>query len=257
MLKIITLNVNGIRAAERKGLFEWLANENADVICMQEVRASQEILDHQKFKLTGYEHYYLSAMRPGYSGVGILAKKKPDKVVTNLGFELSDQEARYVHIEYGDLVIASVYLPSGSSKDERQLLKYEYMDKYFDIMQNQLKQKKSLIICGDWNIVHTKDDIKNFSANQKNSGCLPEERAWLDKLFTSGFTDAFRLIEKRSDQYTWWSNRGRAWDNNVGWRIDYQVISDDLKNKVKSTCIYKDQRFSDHSPVIMEYDLSL
>lgn len=254
-MKIISINVNGIRAAMRKGLFEWLEKENADVICLQETKAQLAVLGPENFELPGYKHYFHDAKKPGYSGVAIYSRKIPDNVITGLGWSHADDEGRYIQADFGDLSVASLYMPSGSSKDERQQIKFSFMDSYVELLKKQIKNKKDLIICGDWNIVHKEIDIKNFKSNQKSSGCLPEERAWLDDLFEKiGFVDAFRVVNKEADQYTWWSNRGRAWENNVGWRIDYQVISPSLENKVKSVAIYKAQRFSDHAPLVVEYD---
>lgn len=255
-MRIITLNVNGIRSAIKKGLFRWLSNQDADVICLQEVRAGMELLKNPEFYLPGYHCFYQSAFKSGYSGVGIFTKQKPDKVVLQLGFPLADEEGRYIHVELGDLIICSLYMPSGTSGEARQALKYEFMDKYFDILDNYLKFNKRVIICGDWNIAHKNIDLKNWRSNQKHSGFLPEERAWLDKVFEEkGFVDAFRVVNSEPDQYTWWSHRGRAWQNNVGWRIDYQVTTPNLKDTIQSTSIYKEERFSDHAPLIMDYHL--
>lgn len=258
MLKIITLNVNGIRAAQKKGLFDWLLQQQADVVCLQEVRADLSILEKGSYHLPDYHCYYQPAEKKGYSGVAILCKKKPDAVKERLGFTLSDEEGRYIEVQYGNLIIASIYLPSGTSGDARQTLKYAFMDQYLPILKNQLKSGCSYILCGDWNIAHKEIDLKNWKSNQKNSGFLPEERQWLDTLFYQvGYVDAFRLVNSSADQYTWWSHRGRAWDNNVGWRIDYQIISPDLSNKVKAADIYKDARFSDHAPLIMQYAINV
>lgn len=258
MVRVITINVNGIRAAQRKGLFEWLAKQNADIICLQEVRADLSILEKGQFHLAGYHCYYQPAEKKGYSGVGIFSLKQPEKVVTRLGFPLADEEGRYIHLEFKNLKVASLYLPSGTSGDIRQDLKYEFMDHYLKKLRTHIKKQDSFIICGDWNIAHKEIDLKNWKANQKNSGFLPEERAWLDKLFDKvGYVDAFRKVNGHPDQYTWWSNRGRAWDNNVGWRIDYQIVTPDLVKKIKQADIYKDERFSDHAPLTIDYDLKL
>ncbi len=258
MVRVITINVNGIRAAQKKGMFEWLEAQNADVICLQEVRADMSILEKEIFQLKGYHCYFQPAEKKGYSGVGIFSRKKPDKIVSRLGFELADVEGRYLHVEFGKLKIVSLYLPSGTSGDERQVLKYNFMDYYLKTLKKHIKQNDSCIVCGDWNIAHKEIDLKNWKPNQKNSGFLPEERAWLDNLFGKvGFVDAFREVDSSPDQYTWWSNRGRAWDNNVGWRIDYQVITPDLAGSIKDASIYKAQRFSDHAPLIVDYDIEI
>ncbi len=253
-MKVITLNVNGIRAAERKGLFEWLSKEQADIICLQEVRADKEVVQQDKFQLEGYHSYYSLAERKGYSGVAIYCKQEPLKVNHSMDWPLADTEGRFVQCDFDNLSVVSLYMPSGSHKDDRQQLKYDMMDHTEQLLKKWRRQKREWIICGDWNIAHTKQDIKNWSGNQKNSGFLPEERAWMDNLFGSwGYTDAFRHVNKEDDQYTWWSNRGRAWDNNVGWRIDYQVITPGLASAIEDVSIYKEQRFSDHSPCIIEY----
>jgi len=255
-MKIITINVNGIRASTKKGLFEWLEKQNADVICMQETKAQMAVLGKENFELPGYHHYFHDAEKKGYSGVGIYCRQEPDKISTGLGWPHADNEGRYIQADFGNLSVASLYMPSGSSKEERQQIKFEFMDAYLDVLKKQIKSKREFIICGDWNIVHREIDIKNFKSNQKNSGCLPEERAWLDDLFNKvGFVDAFRVVNQEPHQYTWWSNRGRAWDNNVGWRIDYQIVTPALGKCVKQASIYKDERFSDHSPLIIDYEL--
>lgn len=253
-MRIITLNVNGIRSAIKKGVFDWLGKQNADVICLQEVRASAELLKGDAFQLPGYYCYYQTANKPGYSGVGIFSRQEPDKIVNHLGFPLADDEGRYIHLEFGSLVVSSLYMPSGTSGEGRQALKYEFMDKYLTILQDNMKSKRSHIICGDWNIAHKNIDLKNWKSNQKNSGFLPEERAWLDRLFDKEkFVDAFRVVNQEPEQYTWWSNRGQAWQKNVGWRIDYHIVTPDLKFAIKKASIYKEERFSDHAPLTIDY----
>lgn len=256
MLKIISINLNGIRSAARKGFFEWLNDQHADVICVQEIRAQEAELQNKLFMLAGYESHFHFAVQKGYSGVGIYSRYKPKRSVTGLGWDIADQEGRYVAMDFDGLWIASLYMPSGTSGPQRQNIKFDFLTRYENHL-NQLQQTgDEYIICGDWNIAHKPIDLKNWRGNQKNSGFLPEERAWMDKLFTQiGFVDAFRLINQEPDQYTWWSNRGRAWEKNVGWRIDYQVISSKLSPTVTSATIYKDQRFSDHAPLIMEYNM--
>lgn len=257
-MRVISLNANGLRAAARKGFYDWMQTQAADFVCIQETKAQIHQLEDAVFKPAGYHFYCHDALKPGYSGTAIYSRHEPKKVTTGLGFELADSEGRYVQLDFDELSVASIYLPSGASKESRQIAKYDFMDRYEPMLQAIAKQDKPFIICGDWNIVHKEIDIKNWKSNQKNSGCLPEERAWLDKLFVSiGLFDAFRLVNSNAQEYTWWSNRGRAWDNNVGWRIDYQVITPSLKNAVKSAHIYKDQRFSDHAPLIMDYHFDL
>lgn len=255
MLRVITLNLNGIRSAVRKGWFTWLQKSAADIICVQELKAQEADLIAE-FQLPNYECHFHFAEKKGYSGVGIYTKHKPKQIVKGLGFRHADNEGRYVAIDLGKLWVASLYLPSGSSGADRQQIKFEFLDQYANHLQDIRKQNKEYIICGDWNIAHQNIDLKNWRANQKNSGFLPEERAWLDTLFSdTGFVDAFRVVNTLPEQYTWWSNRGRAWDKNVGWRIDYQIITPGLKSAVKSASIYKNERFSDHAPLIMDYDI--
>jgi len=254
-MRVITVNVNGIRAAARKGLFDWLKKQKADVICMQETKAQVDVLGKENFELPGYHHYFHDAEKKGYSGVGIYSLREPDKITTGLGWPHADSEGRYIQADFGNLSVASLYMPSGSSAEERQQIKFDFMDAYLKVLKRQKKSERDFIICGDWNIVHKEIDIKNFKSNQKNSGCLPEERMWLDDLFVKvGFVDAFRVVNQKPDEYTWWSNRGRAWDNNVGWRIDYQVVSPNLEKHVQKASIYKKERFSDHSPLIIDYE---
>jgi exodeoxyribonuclease-3 len=255
-VKIITANLNGIRSAAKKGFFEWMVAQKADVICVQEIKAQHADLESAVAHPDGYHRYFHCAEKKGYSGVGIYCKQEPEKVITGLGWTDADSEGRYVEVRFGELSIASLYLPSGTSGEERQTIKFDFLKRYAEYLNNFCKTSPQYIICGDWNIAHTKMDLKNWRGNQKNSGFLPEERAWMDSLFgPMGFVDAFRVVNQEPDQYTWWSNRGQAWAKNVGWRIDYQIISPGLKNAVKSAIIYKDQRFSDHAPLIMEYDL--
>jgi len=257
-MRIITVNTNGIRAAERKGFFSWLAKQNADFVCIQETKAQPDQLTADVFHPEGYHCYYHSAQKKGYSGVAIYTQRKPDKVIEGMGFEDVDSEGRYLEVQIGKLSVISLYLPSGSSKEERQIFKYDVMDRLMRYLQARINDGRDYIICGDWNIAHKEIDLKNWKANQKNSGFLPEERAWMTQLFEQEpWHDAFRLVNQEPEQYTWWSNRGQAWAKNVGWRIDYHVISEQLKDKVLRTSIYKDERFSDHAPLIVDYDYSL
>lgn len=258
MSRIISVNVNGIRAAERKGFFEWLLVQDADVVCIQETKAQEEQLSDEIYHLPGYFRYFHDAQKRGYSGTAVFTKYKPKKVSVGLGWGVADNEGRYVQVDFDNLSVASLYMPSGSSGDPRQAIKYEFLDKFAEYLAKIKKQDREYIICGDYNIVHKEIDIKNWKANQKNSGCLPKERAWLDWLFDEqGFVDTFREVNQEAEQYTWWSNRGQAWANNVGWRLDYQVATPGLKNAISATEIYKEQRFSDHAPLIVDYDFEI
>jgi exodeoxyribonuclease III len=257
-VKVISVNVNGIRAAHRKGFFDWIQKQKADVICIQETKAQIDQLVEEILNPKGYHAFYNDALKKGYSGTAIYSKKEPDKVIDTLGWEVADDEGRYLQADFGKLSVVSLYLPSGSSKEERQLIKYDFLDRFTPILKKMRRQRREYIICGDWNIAHKEIDLKNWKGNLKNSGFLPEERAWMDLLFDEiGMVDSFRVINQEPDQYTWWSNRGQAWAKNVGWRIDYQVVTPGLKDKIKSVDIYKDERFSDHAPLITEYDLKI
>ena len=254
-MRIISLNANGIRAAARKGFFDWMRQQDADVVCIQETKAQRWQLDDDPFSPDGHYSYYHDAEKKGYSGTAIYSKHEPDRIVAGLDVDWIDSEGRWLQIEIGNLTVISLYLHSGSSKEERQLLKYKAMDLLKPRLEAMARDGRDYIICGDWNIAHKKIDIKNWRGNQKNSGFLPEERAWMDEVFGPvGLVDGFRQVDMREEQYTWWSNRGQAWANNTGWRIDYQVISGGLSDKVKSASIYKDERFSDHAPLIIDYD---
>lgn len=253
-MKIITLNANGIRSAASKGFFEWMFQQNADVVCLQETKAQEHQLSPATYRPDGYHVYFHDAQKRGYSGVALYCRRKPDRVVMGLGWPDVDAEGRFIQADFGKLSVISLYMPSGSSGAARQAVKFDLMARIKPVLQRFREEGRDYIICGDWNIAHQAIDLKNWRGNQKNSGFLPEERAWMDELFgTMGFADAFRVVNQESDQYTWWSNRGQAWANNVGWRIDYQVITPGLRGKVKSAAIYKDQRFSDHAPLTIEY----
>ncbi len=257
-MKVITLNVNGIRSAARKGFFDWLQAEQADVVCLQEIKAHAADLDDDIFSPSGFHIHYHFAAKKGYSGVAVYSRLKPSAVETGLGFEVADDEGRYVAVKLNNVWVASLYLPSGTSGDERQSVKFDFLEKYAAHLQQIKKRGESIIICGDWNIAHKQIDLKNWRGNQKNSGFLPEERAWMDQLLDDaglGFVDTFRAVNQEAEQYTWWSNRGQAWAKNVGWRIDYQIVTPELASSIKNASIYKDQRFSDHAPLIVNYDI--
>ena len=257
-MRIISLNLNGIRSAHRKGFYQWLQRQRADVVCLQETKAQiEQLIDEIQFP--GRWHtYFVDAEKKGYSGVALFSRVEPDKVTRGLGFDEFDREGRYVQADFGRLSVASVYLPSGSSGDERQQMKFLFMDKFMPWLQAAAKRNREYILCGDWNIAHRAIDLKNWRSNQKNSGFLPEERAWMDKLFSDvGFIDAFRMVNQDAEQYTWWSNRGQSWAKNVGWRLDYQVISASLAPMVKKARIHKRSRFSDHAPLIMDYSCAI
>ena len=257
-MKIVSLNLNGIRAAARKGMFDWLARTSPDVLCLQETKAQVHQLEDELFHPKGYYDYFHDAEKKGYSGVAIYTRHKPKKVTTGLGFTDIDSEGRWIQADFDKLSVISLYLPSGTSGDLRQSFKYDVMARLEPILKKMRRQRREFIICGDWNIAHKKVDIKNWRSNQKHSGFLPEERAWLDWLFDeAGYVDAFRVVDQREEQYTWWSNRGQAWANNTGWRIDYHIATPKIAQCAKSVEIYKDERFSDHAPLTINYDFKI
>jgi exodeoxyribonuclease III len=254
-MRIISLNANGIRSAATKGVFEWLRKQRADVVCLQETKSQEDQLADPMFRPDGHHCFYRDASsKKGYSGVAIYAKREPDQVLTQLGWDEFDNEGRYIEARFGNLSVVSLYVPSGSSGEERQQFKFKSMDWLMPIFDKWLKSGRDYVLCGDWNIVRTELDIKNWRSNQKNSGCLPEERAWLNDLIDKrGWVDSFRAIKPETVEYTWWSNRGRARENNVGWRIDYQIVTPSLQKRLKHCSVYRDERFSDHAPYIVDY----
>ena len=257
-MRVISINVNGIRAAARKGFYAWLRRQAADVVCLQEVKAQVDQLDERVFWPPSFHCYYHPAKKKGYSGVGIYARREPDEVIEGLGWADFDAEGRWLEARFGKLSVVSLYLPSGSSSEVRQEVKFDIMRRMTPMLLDMRRDGREYIICGDWNIAHTRNDIRNWRSNQKNSGFLPEERAWLDELFGPvGWVDAFRVVNQRSDEYTWWSNRGQAWANNVGWRIDYQVTTPGVGGRVTAASVYRRKRFSDHAPHTMEFDWDL
>ena len=258
-MRVITCNLNGVRSAERKGFFNWIRGQAADVICLQELKAGADILEaNELFNIEGYHSAFHYAEKKGYSGVGIYSRVAPQHTKKGLGWDAADLEGRYVEMDFGHIIIASLYMPSGTSGEHRQSVKFEFLDRFKQHLATIKAASVPYIICGDWNIAHKMIDLKNWRSNQKNSGFLPEERAWLDHIFDEmGFIDAFRVVNAEAEQYTWWSQRGRAREKNVGWRIDYQIVSPILKDKIVSASIYKDEYFSDHAPLILDYDFDL
>ena len=251
-MRVITLNLNGIRSATAKGVVDWLEQQQADLLCLQEVRASLEAIP-EVWQSLGYYSYYFPAEKPGYSGVAILSKIKPKKVV--YGFDSSfNHEGRFLKADFADYSVISVYVPSGSSGDSRQTLKMQFLEEYIVYLKKLKKKKQDLIFCGDMNIAHQEIDLKNWKRNQKNSGFLPEERAWVDRVLDLGYVDIFRhLAGPEAEHYSWWSNRGAAREKNVGWRLDYQFGTPGLAKVAHSPTIYKEPFFSDHAPVVIDY----
>ncbi|MBR9805061.1 exodeoxyribonuclease III [bacterium] len=255
-MRIITLNANGIRAAERKGFFDWLAKQRADVVCIQETKAQEHQLDDGIFCPEPFDCHYYDAEKKGYSGTAIYLRQKPNKVIKGLGWNPCDNEGRYIQADFDGFSVISMYMPSGSSSEAALEKKFDFMDKLMPHLKSLRRKRREFVICADWNICHKEIDLKNWRANRKNSGFLPEERAWLDRLYDElGYVDGFRLLNNEADEYTWWSNRGQAYANNVGWRLDYHVITPGLADKAKAVEVYREQRFSDHAPVIMDFEL--
>jgi exodeoxyribonuclease-3 len=254
-VRVISINLNGIRSAFNKNLLPWLAQVDADIICLQELKAQAADLTEEMSRPFNYHGYFHYAEKKGYSGVGIYSKHEPDKVIIGLGIAEFDNEGRYIEAQYGNLSVISLYLPSGSSGEERQEVKFKFMAAFMPHLRELYASGREVLICGDWNIAHTEKDLKNWKGNKKNSGFLPEERSWLTELFDNvGFVDVFRKLHPELEAYTWWSNRGQAWAKDVGWRIDYQIGTPGIAEKALSTSIYKEQRFSDHAPLIVDYD---
>lgn len=256
MTKIISANLNGIRSASKKGFFEWMNKEAADFVCVQELKAQAPDMTPDFLTPDGYVGHFHYAEKKGYSGTGVYSRQQPDAVHIGFGSPEFDAEGRYVRCDFGDLSVISVYCPSGSSSPERQEAKFRFMDLFMPHLAALIAQGRELVICGDWNIAHKEIDLKNWKSNQKNSGFLPEERAWMTTLFDEqGWVDVYRQLhpDTTGDAYTWWSNRGQAWANNVGWRIDYHVATSGIAAKATSAAIYKEQRFSDHAPLIINY----
>jgi exodeoxyribonuclease-3 len=260
MLRVISANLNGIRSAVSKGFLDWIASQDADFICMQELKAQVDNMTIDMLNPPGYHGYFHYAEKKGYSGVGIYARKQPLQVIEGLGVPEIDIEGRYLELVYEKLSVISVYLPSGSSGDHRQAAKYVFMEHFFKHLAELAKCGRQVILCGDWNIAHKEIDLKNWKGNLKNSGFLPEERAWLTKVFDEqGWMDVYRRLfpDTTGDAYTWWSNRGQAWAKNVGWRIDYQIATQEIAATAKAASIYKEQRFSDHAPLTIDYESAL
>ena len=261
MFRVTSLNVNGLRSAFRKGLDQWLDQAQPDVVCLQEIKAHQVDLAPELIKPNGYHGHFHCAEKKGYSGVGLYTRQPPQDIIAGMSVDEFDREGRVIRANWPDLSVISVYLPSGSSGDVRQEAKMRCLDAFgpwlADRMAEYRNTGREFIICGDLNIAHHEIDLKNWKGNLKHSGFLPEERAWLTHIFDDiGWVDVFRQLDPRPDQFTWWSNRGQAWAKNVGWRIDYQIATPGIAKRAMQSNIYKDERFSDHAPLTVEYDLS-
>ena len=259
--RLVTLNLNGIRSAARKGFVEWAESVSADCMGVQEVKAQSDDLDDTLTRVGGMAGHFHFAEKKGYSGVGLYSRKAPSAVITGFGSKEFDAEGRWVETRFDTakrkLSIISAYFPSGSSSEERQAAKFRFLAKMFPHLM-KLKAEREFILVADVNIAHKEIDLKNWKSNQKNSGFTPEERAWMTKLLTEGgLVDVFRTLNPNPDQYTWWSNRGQAWAKNVGWRLDYHLATPALAATAKAEKIYLDQRFSDHAPLTIDYGFKL
>jgi len=261
MRKIVTLNLNGIRSAVKKGWLDWLTACDADIVCVQELKAQAadmtERTRHPGGGLTGCFHF---AAKRGYSGVGIYARRAPERVVEGFGNPEFDAEGRYLRADWPGLSVISLYVPSGSSSPERQAAKFRFMEQFWPqlaaLREESLATGREFVICADWNIAPTEKDLKNWKSNQKNSGFLPEERAWIARVTGElGWVDVYRALhpDAEGEGYTWWSNRGRAWAKNVGWRIDYQLATPGIAARAVRAEVFKAQRFSDHAPLCIDY----
>tara|TARA_Y100001968_G_C19276969_1_gene677239 strand:+ start:102 stop:860 length:759 start_codon:yes stop_codon:yes gene_type:complete len=250
-VRIISYNINGIRAAIRKGFLDWLEKESPDVICLQEIKANTDQFNVSDFEKLGYYSYWHSAQKKGYSGVAILSKKKPNNVVYGCGLKKFDVEGRILKAEFDNINILSCYFPSGTSGPVRQDFKIDFLNFFYDFVKNN-KQGKSLLACGDYNICHQAIDIHDPIRNKNSSGFLPEERAWITSLLDLGFIDTFRFINKHPNNYSWWSYRAKSRLNNKGWRIDYHMLSDNFKARIKDAKILSSVLHSDHCPILLE-----
>lgn len=255
MLTIISANVNGIRSAYQKGFEDYIAASGADIVCVQELKAQEADLSSNMQRPHGMYGVWHCAEKRGYSGVAIYSKQQPDRTQIGMGIEAFDREGRFVRADFGQLSVISLYLPSGTSAPERQDFKYQFLDAFYPMLQSLIAEGRDVVVCGDWNIAHQNIDLKNWKGNQKNSGFLPEERAWLSKVIQElGWVDIWRTLYPEIAGYTWWSNRGQAYSKDVGWRIDYQMVTPELAQKAISASVYKEQKFSDHAPLVVSYD---
>lgn len=253
-MRIISYNVNGIRAAIKKGFIDWLKTDPADIICLQETKATKEDVDISEINELGYHDYWFSASsKKGYSGVAVFTKIKPDKVVLGNGHTQSDDEGRVIQLHFGKLLLINAYFPSGTSGDERQAFKMDWLREMLPYLNKMNKEQEGIVLCGDYNIAHNPIDIHDPKGNKNTTGFLPEERAWMDELFASGWIDTFRTVHPEPHRYSWWSQRFPTVRlNNKGWRIDYINVTENLRSNIVDAEIYPDVKHSDHCPVYLE-----
>ena len=257
-MRVISVNVNGIRSATSKGLIKWLKTQRPDVVCLQEIKALESDVPEEVLRWKNMHAFYHPAEKKGYAGVAIFSKREPEKVIIGTGIEWVDAEGRYLEVQFGNLSVVSLYVPSGSASEVAQAKKFRFMDVFMPYLIKLKKSGRDVIIVGDWNIAHKEIDLKNWRGNKKNSGFLPEEREWLTTLFDKvGYVDTFRTLNDKPDQYTWWSNRGNARENNVGWRIDYHLCTPGIAATATKTSIYTKTWFSDHAPLTVDYDVEI
>lgn len=252
-MRIISYNVNGIRAAIKKGLIDWLKTNPADIICLQETKAAHSDIDVKLLEDLGFEHHWFSAQKKGYSGVAVFTKIKPDNIKIGSGFEMSDAEGRVIELQFADVKLINAYFPSGTSGDERQTYKYQWLDEFYGYLEEIRKKHPKIILCGDYNIAHKEIDIHDPKGNKNSSGFLPEERAWMEKFLGSGWIDTFRHFHTEPHRYSWWSQRfPTVRINNKGWRIDYFTVTEPMKKQLVNADIYHDVKHSDHCPIFLE-----
>ncbi len=258
VVRVISVNVNGIRSATSKGLIAWLKRQKPDVVCLQEIKALESDIPPEVHGWENMHAFYHPAEKKGYAGVAVLCKREPDQVIIGTGIKWIDAEGRYLEVQFGNLSVVSLYVPSGSASEAAQAKKFRFLEAFLPYLKKLKNSGREVIIVGDWNIAHKEIDLKNWRANKTHSGFLPEERAWLTKLFDEvGYVDTFRTLNDQPDQYTWWSNRGNARENNVGWRIDYHICTPVIAATATKTSVYKGRWFSDHAPLTVDYEYKL
>ena len=259
MFRIITCNLNGIRSATRKGFFRWLHEQQPDIVCLQETKAQEHQLPPEALDRPEFTTAFVDAQKKGYSGVALYARRKPDRIVRGLGIDEYDVEGRFVRMDFGgDFSVASLYMPSGTSGPARQAFKEAFLDRFIALMAQMKNEGRRFVICGDYNIAHLDIDVYDPKSCSRTTGFLPQERAWFDDVTERvGWVDAFRVVNQEPRQYSWWSNFPAAWERNLGWRIDYQLVTPNLAPAVRAASIYKGERFSDHAPVTIDYDFAL